>query len=500
MTPQLAGRPTIHDWDIGGEDLSYADGTVARLAVVGLPTRLPTADDARERIAAPSRRGALRRLLLLTADVLASSVSLLVLVLLLGGQQVRPIALAGLPAMVFFLKVAGLYDREHMRLVPSTLDEAPTLMQVSGLYVLMVVILQTLFADGRLWGGRIAALWLVSFLALVIGRLSARWLAGCTSPVERCLVIGDHDLTVRIREKLTSSRARAVVIATLPLAAAEADRLEGPDGMRRLVEELGVDRIIIAPEESEPGGATDLIRLARSAGVQVSLLPQTLEMVGSAVEFEDLDGLTMLGVRPFGLPQSSRLLKRAVDIIGTSIGFLVVGPLIALIAVAIRFESEGPVFFRQVRVGRDGRPFRIVKFRSMVVGAEEQKDRLRNLNEIGGGMFKISHDPRVTRVGGFLRRTSLDELPQLFNVLRGEMSLVGPRPLVVEEDALVQGLDRSRLHLTPGMTGPWQVLGTRVPMQEMVGLDYLYVASWSLWLDLKLLLHTVRHVLRRGNV
>ena len=115
-------------------------------------------------------------------------------------------------------------------------------------------------------------------------------------------------------------------------------------------------------------------------------------------------------------------------------------------------------------------------------------------------MFKIASDPRVTRVGGLLRRTSLDELPQLFNVLRGEMSLVGPRPLICDEDVLVQGLYRGRLHLTPGMTGPWQVLGARVPMQEMVGMDYLYVASWSLWLDIKLLFRTARHVLRRGNV
>jgi lipopolysaccharide/colanic/teichoic acid biosynthesis glycosyltransferase len=106
----------------------------------------------------------------------------------------------------------------------------------------------------------------------------------------------------------------------------------------------------------------------------------------------------------------------------------------------------------------------------------------------------------VTRVGRLLRKTSLDELPQLFNVLRGQMSLVGPRPLVLDEDAQVQGLDRSRLHLTPGMTGPWQILGYRVPMQEMVGLDYLYVANWSMWLDLKILLRTVRHVARRGNL
>jgi lipopolysaccharide/colanic/teichoic acid biosynthesis glycosyltransferase len=158
------------------------------------------------------------------------------------------------------------------------------------------------------------------------------------------------------------------------------------------------------------------------------------------------------------------------------------------------------VFFKQTRVGRNGKHFQILKFRSMIAGAEARKDELRTLNEAGDGLFKITNDPRVTRVGNILRRTSLDELPQLLNVLRGEMSLVGPRPLVVDEDAKVRGLDRSRLHLTPGMTGPWQILGTRVPMQEMVGIDYLYVANWSLWLDLKLLVRTALHVARQRNL
>jgi lipopolysaccharide/colanic/teichoic acid biosynthesis glycosyltransferase len=225
-----------------------------------------------------------------------------------------------------------------------------------------------------------------------------------------------------------------------------------------------------------------------------------LEVVGSAVEFDDIDGMTMLGVRCFGLSRSSLLLKRAFDVVAALAGLVVVGPAIALLALAIRLDSKGPVFFRQVRVGRNGRPFRIYKFRSMVLGADRRKDALRALNEAGDGLFKISDDPRVTRVGRALRATSLDELPQILNVLRGEMSLVGPRPLVTDEDAQVLGLDRSRLHLTPGITGPWQVLGCRVPMQEMVGIDYLYVANWSLWLDLKILVRTVRHVARRGNV
>jgi lipopolysaccharide/colanic/teichoic acid biosynthesis glycosyltransferase len=228
-----------------------------------------------------------------------------------------------------------------------------------------------------------------------------------------------------------------------------------------------------------------------------------LEAVGSSVQVDDVDGLTMLAVRPFGLPRSSRVLKRAFDLAFTTLGLIAVSPILAAIALAIRLDSRGPILFRQVRVGRDGRPFHIFKFRSMVADAERLKDELRALNEVGeadGGMFKLTRDPRVTRVGNLLRKTSLDEMPQLFNVLRGEMSLVGPRPLVTEEDEQVLGLDRSRLYLTPGMTGPWQILGSRVPMREMIGIDYLYVANWSLWQDIKLLLNTVRHVLRGGNV
>jgi lipopolysaccharide/colanic/teichoic acid biosynthesis glycosyltransferase len=135
-----------------------------------------------------------------------------------------------------------------------------------------------------------------------------------------------------------------------------------------------------------------------------------------------------------------------------------------------------------------------------VLGAESMKDALRQHNE-ADGLFKIEHDPRITAIGRLIRKTSLDELPQLFNVLRGEMSLVGPRPLVLDEDALVFGLDRSRLHLTPGMTGHWQILGSaRIPMHEMVGIDYLYVANWSLWTDIKILLRTIPHVVGRGGM
>jgi exopolysaccharide biosynthesis polyprenyl glycosylphosphotransferase len=335
------------------------------------------------------------------------------------------------------------------------------------------------------------------------GRVVARTVAARVTPAERCLVIGEVAQVERIREKVAASHARATVVASLPLAGEDGEDLlaiRSPEEMRRVARELQVDRIIIAPTTTDAAGVVDLIRMAKAVGVRVSVLPRMFEVVGSAVEFDDVDGMTMLGVRRFGLSRSSHLLKRGFDLLAAAAGLLVVGPVIGAIALAIRLDTRGPVFFRQVRVGRDGRHFRIYKFRSMVADADRQKDALRTMNEAGDGLFKIADDPRVTRVGRLLRATSLDELPQVLNVLRGEMSLVGPRPLVVDEDAQVLGLDRSRLHLTPGMTGPWQVLGARVPMQEMVGIDYLYVANWSLWQDVKILLRTVRHVARRGNV
>jgi lipopolysaccharide/colanic/teichoic acid biosynthesis glycosyltransferase len=199
------------------------------------------------------------------------------------------------------------------------------------------------------------------------------------------------------------------------------------------------------------------------------------------------------------LSRSARLLKRALDLLGATLLLIFGAPLLALAAAAIRLEGGGPVFFRQTRVGRDGRPFRIVKLRTMVVGAERLKDELRSFNE-GVGLFKIVDDPRITRVGRVLRKTCLDELPQLFNVLRGEMSLVGPRPLIPEEDRQISGRHRARLHAAPGMTGHWQVQGAaRIPLAEMVAIDCRYLAGWTFWGDLKTLAMTVPCVLaRRG--
>jgi exopolysaccharide biosynthesis polyprenyl glycosylphosphotransferase len=448
-------------------------------------------------------REALHRRLLALGDMASTTIAVVLVLSVLGKREVAVAAVAGAALLVFLFKAAGLYDRDDLRMVHSTLDEVPVLAQLTGLFALGLAILDSIIFVHPFNASQIAALWIIALCAVLAGRVMARAVAGRTSPVERCLVFGEVGRAEGIREKLAASRARASVIASLAIAGEggeEIDWVSSPDMLRDIVAEFRIHRIIIAPATTDTRGVVDLIRVAKAVGVRVSVLPRMFEVVGSAVEFDDLDGMMMLGIRRFGLGRSSRALKRMFDIVVASIALLMLTPIISVIAVAIWLESRGPIFFRQVRVGRDGKHFRIFKFRSMVVDADTQKEVLRSLNEAGVGLFKIADDPRMTSVGRFLRHTSLDELPQLLNVLRGKMSLVGPRPLVIDEDAQVLGLDRSRLHLTPGMTGPWQVLGVRVPMQEMVGIDYLYVANWSLWLDCKILIRTARHVLRRGNV
>jgi exopolysaccharide biosynthesis polyprenyl glycosylphosphotransferase len=281
-----------------------------------------------------------------------------------------------------------------------------------------------------------------------------------------------------------------------------ADQIKlGNGDLQQLMRRVDVHRLVIA---SGSGLADeriiDLVRAAKATGVRVTFCPGVLAMVGSSVVFDDLWGMPLLGIPRFGLSRSSSALKRGFDMVGATVGLVFLLPFFALIAVLIKRDSRGPVFFHQLRVGRAGDAFSIVKFRTMVDGADAMKVELRARNE-AEGLFKIGDDPRITRVGRWLRKTSIDELPQLINVLRGQMSLVGPRPLVLDEDKMITGFDRRRLMITPGMTGQWQVLGsTRVPLHEMLKLDYLYIANWSLWNDIKILVRTIGVVIAGGGL
>ena len=456
------------------------------------PTAIPEGQPL-PRVALRERR---YRRALVVADAVAASFALLVS-WLAAGLALSPVHLLVPLAAVLALEAGDLYDRDDLVLRRSTLDEAPSLLQFAGLATIAAAVIGGQPLEPYL----LVALWLIMGLALVVARAAARAAVRRLIACERCLVIGDAELATHLRGKVHASRARAEVVATLPLGPNQTpDSFHGHLGLLALVLEHDIDRVILAPTAADNRQTLELIRVAKAVGVRVSLLPRMFEVVGSSVDFEDIDGVTMLGLRRFGLSTSARSVKRAFDVVVASMSLLALMPVMAVVAVAVRLDSPGPVLFRQQRVGRGGRHFRMLKFRTMVADAEQRKAELAHRNETDG-FFKITDDPRITRVGRLLRKTSLDELPQFFNVLRGEMSIVGPRPLILDEDDRIMGLDRSRLHLTPGMTGPWQVLGSsRIPLSEMISLDYVYVTNWSLWLDVKLLLRTIPHVIaRRGR-
>ncbi len=449
------------------------------------------------------RRQAAYRRSLAVADMAAAGLALMVSVGGLSPQDDLHLAtLLALPLVVVAGKIQRVYERDELVLNKSTIDEAPKLFQLATFYALLVYVFHAQLLTGALGSGQTLALWMTLFVFAVAGRWIARALVRQAVGPERCLFVGSDESFARLSDKLDSRDPRAELVGRMSLSpTADAELVAAASAqLHVLAGELDVHRVIIEPSQDSPQHMLDFVREAKASGVPVSLLPRVLDVVGSSIEVDDLDGLTLLGVRHFGLSRSSFLLKRGFDIAGAALGLLLLAPLFVIIAMLIKLDSRGPVFFRQTRVGRDGRPFEIWKFRSMVCDADAQKKQLHEHNEAGAGLFKIADDPRRTRVGRVIRRLSVDELPQLINVLRGEMSLVGPRPLVCDEDEKILGWDRRRLQLTPGMTGHWQILGSsRVPMAEMVKLDYLYVAGWSLWSDVKILLRTVAHVsARRG--
>jgi exopolysaccharide biosynthesis polyprenyl glycosylphosphotransferase len=459
------------------------------------------------------RRDARLRRGLALADVVGTLVALYAVINLIdaGRVHMRATDLLAIPFVVLTSKVIGLYDRDQNLMRKTTIDEAPSIFYLAVVYSLGIWLCEALLFRGFLFRPQVFGLVLGTFVLVLVGRLLVRRIAIAMSACERCVVIGDAVDATRLAAKLkASSSVNSSVIGRIALHPHE--ERSDHDGepvpvlgdyvhLSRIVGEHEVERVIIAPRSDAQEQILDAIRLVKALGVKVSVVPRLLEVVGSSSTVDEIDGIWILGVRHFGLARSSKFLKRGVDVIVASVTLIVLGPLFALLTAAIKLDSRGPVFFKQPRIGCQGDSFWMLKFRSMVPDAEARKAGLRSCNEVEGGLFKIHADPRITRVGRLLRRTSLDELPQLVNVLRGNMALVGPRPLVPDEDALIEGWQRRRLAVKPGMTGLWQIFGSsRIPMNEMVKIDYIYGANWSLWLDLRILLRTVPYVLsRRGQ-
>lgn len=257
-----------------------------------------------------------------------------------------------------------------------------------------------------------------------------------------------------------------------------------------------VDQVIITLPWTSYRKILQIVTLCQRSSVQVRIVPDLFQIALSSVVVENLDGIPLFGVREPRLQDWERLFKRGCDLLLASLGLVLIVPLYAILAVAIKLDSPGPVIFRQTRVGQGQRQFSCLKFRTMFVNAEEQLDTLRERNEATGPIFKIKDDPRRTRVGRFLRRTSLDELPQIWNVLKGEMSVIGPRPPIPAEVESYEPWHLQRLQAPPGITGLWQTSGrSDLTFDEMVLLDIYYIENWSPLMDLRILLKTIPTVL-----
>lgn len=268
--------------------------------------------------------------------------------------------------------------------------------------------------------------------------------------------------------------------------------LGGTGDIPRIVAEMGVHEVIITLPWLSRGKVLSIMNHLQRKSVLVKVVPDLFQISLSQVDIEELNGIPLIGLREPQLKAVSRLVKRAMDIAVSALGLLLLSPVLALAAILVRLDSPGPVVFRQQRVGQWGTSFTCYKFRSMREGADEEKESLRKQTENNEITFKLKEDPRRTRVGSLIRRTSIDELPQLYNVFRGEMSLVGPRPAVPSEVESYEERHRKRLQVRPGITGLWQVMGrSELPFEEMVMLDIYYIENWSLALDLKILLRTI---------
>ena len=422
--------------------------------------------------------------------------------------QISIAFLAALPLWLVLAQVYGLYNHDEIGVARSAADDFAGILLLSTLatWLGLLTVNATGLAHPKLevatsfWLGSIALI----TLARAIGRsVTQRVFA----PSERTVVIGTGHVARRIAEKLASRPEYGLEVVGF----LDDEPLDLPEDAPPYLGELAriellvhahrVERVIVAFSKQEAEAQVDLLRRCAEIGVRVDIVPRLFEVIGSRSVFHDVGGVPLVSLKPPRLSKLARLLKRTMDLVLAGIALVLLAPLFAFAALRIKKESPGPVFFRQERMGAGGKTFRIFKFRSMYADADERKEEVGHLNihrENGPRMFKVPNDPRITPFGQFLRKWSLDELPQLINVVRGEMSLVGPRPLILGEDENIHGHHRRRLHITPGVTGLWQVLGrSDIPFSEMVTLDYIYVTNWSLWGDVKLLAQTIPAIARQ---
>jgi exopolysaccharide biosynthesis polyprenyl glycosylphosphotransferase len=426
-------------------------------------------------------RDALRRRLLAVADLIAAVAASIVVA---SSTADAFWALVLLPVWIVLAKLIGLYDRDHAAIRHLTIDELPAIAAWAGAGVAMLALILPQTPAGDVDPAAALVGWLVATVVALVGRGGARWLWRRMTPPELTAVLGAGDLAEMIRRKLE-------LFPDMHLHLVD-DRTSRAFG--DLVTE--VDRVIFASDVMEPGEVGGLVAECRERQVKLSVISPLHGRAGP-VRLSRVADLPVLEYETWDPSRSTAMIKRGFDIVVSSAGLLVTAPLFPVIALAIRLDSKGPVFFSQARAGLDGRPFEMHKFRTMVADAEDRLGDVVRLDDLREPVFKLSEDPRVTRVGRILRRLSLDELPQLWNVLRGEMSIVGPRPEQIELVERYRPEHRFRLSVKPGITGPMQVFGRGdLSFHERLAVELDYIENVSLSRDLRIIAETLPVTLR----
>ncbi len=438
-------------------------------------------------------RDARRRRMLAFADLTAGAVAAGVVAALLSGQF-WPFAF--LPLWLLVAKLLGLYDRDHRVLRHLTADEVPALIAWAGTITAVLALLLPLTSAGALGAGPATAHVVVAALAVIFARSVTRRLWWTWTPPELVGMIGDRSGLESMRRKLGLFRDMHFELAVERLT----DELGSGSARTRALLDTAerVDRIVVATDDVDTDLISELTSICRKRQVKLSVVSPFRGRALASPQIGQIADLPILEYNTWDLSRSSLVIKRGFDLVVSGLGLLLLLLFVPLIAIAIKLDTRGPVFFSQVRAGLGGRPFRIYKFRTMRVDAEARLDEVVSLDELNDPMFKLRNDPRVTRVGRILRPLSIDELPQLANVLLGEMSIVGPRPEQVEIVERYRPEHRFRLAVKPGITGPMQISGRgELTFAERLAVELEYVENPSMARDLRIVLHTVPAVLRR---
>jgi exopolysaccharide biosynthesis polyprenyl glycosylphosphotransferase len=434
-------------------------------------------------------RDPLRRRMLAIADLGTAGAVSASLATFGPGASAAAGGLLFLPAWVLAAKLYGLYDRDHRMLRHLTVDELPIILAwaitcVAGLAVFLAA--TSIAAVGA--SDAIDALATALVAALVLRGL-ARLIWRSATPPERVIVVGSDGLTRSIRRKLELFSDMHATVVGEYLSITPKLLRNGDDWAS------DVDRLILAAQSIDERLIAELVLVCRREQVKLSVVPPARGAFGTAVQLHHVADLPVVEYNTWDVSRSTLLLKRTLDVIAAALMLLVTAPLFALIALGVRLGGSGPAFYVQTRAGLGGREFRMFKFRTMHPDAEAMLPTLVRFDGLAEPMFKLARDPRVTRVGRFLRRTSLDELPQLLNVLKGDMSLVGPRPEQVELVRRYKTEHLFRLSVKPGLTGPMQVFGRGwLSFEERLAVEREYIENLSIGRDLRILALTIPSV------